>query len=57
MASPNGVPVMKELSLSWFPPVMNTASTSASGADQLGVVSLGAALAAAADDLCGAQRG
>ncbi len=27
MASPNGVPVMNELSLSWLPPVMKIALT------------------------------
>ena len=45
IAAPNGVPVMKELSLSWLPPVMNTASTSASGPTRSG--------SAASARLCG----
>ena len=55
IASPNGVPVMKELSLSWLPPVMKTASTLPSCVDQIGVGRLGAALRPEGDHLPGAE--
>ena len=51
IASPNGVPVMKALSLSWLPPVMKTAIDLAERLDQVGVGGLGAALRPERDHL------